>query len=91
MNIKPPYRLVSLKAGRNQERVQTDCPTVEKNPFAIRAAMNELNVVAAPHHAAVGTVTVKNQNNTGARPKYVDNIITTMPPAPSMNKLPTNE
>ena len=70
INIKPPYRPVSLKfEGEKIERVGTACPTVEKNPLTIRAAMNESNVTAAPHHAAVGTAMVKNQNNTGARPK----------------------
>ncbi|KAI4098444.1 MAG: hypothetical protein LQ339_006415 [Xanthoria mediterranea] len=64
---------------------------VEKKPFKIRAVMNDSKFVAAPHHAAVPTAMVTNQNSTGARPKYDDKMITNMPPAPSMNKFPTKE
>lgn len=48
---------------------RTACPTVEKNPFTIRATMKESNVADAAHHAAVTIEIVKNQNNIGARPK----------------------
>lgn len=69
----------------------TACPTVEKNPFKIRAAMKDSKLIAAPHHAAVQIAKVRNQNRTGARPKYAENMTVTMPPAPSMNRLPTRE
>ena len=35
------------------------CETVEKNPFKIRAAMNESNVVAAAHQMAVAKATTR--------------------------------
>ena len=57
----------------------------------MRAAIKEGNVVAAPHHAAVQTVTMRNQNIIGARPKYADSDTTAIPPAPSIKRLPTKE
>lgn len=60
MNIKSPYRLVSPQSERNYKSIQIDCPTIEKNSFAIRAAINKLYVIAAPHHVAIDIVTIKN-------------------------------
>ena len=53
--------------------------------------MKEVNVMDAPHHAAVHSDVVRNQKKTGARPKYVDNMTTTIPPAPNIKRFPTNE
>lgn len=60
---------LSFRSMHRYAKILTACPTVEKKPSTIRAAMKELKVMAAPHHAAVHSDVVRNQKKTGARPK----------------------
>ena len=50
------------------EHLPPASPTTEKKPFKIRAAMNELKVVAPAHQIAVANDTTMNQKNIGERP-----------------------
>lgn len=50
--------------------------TVEKKPLRMRAAMNDSNVVAPAHHAAVAVEARRNQKTTGSRPKNALSITT---------------
>jgi hypothetical protein len=55
----------------------------------MRAASKETKLFATADQAAVTSARIENQNNTGSLPKYADSATTKIPPAPSMNKLPT--